>query len=43
MGQEGDMFIDQARPHTIDWRKLAVALAVATCVALVTVLVRFIV
>jgi hypothetical protein len=37
------MYIDQARFHTIDWRKLGIALAVATCVALVTLLVRSVV
>jgi hypothetical protein len=34
------MFIDQAHVHRIEWRKLGIALVLATCVALLTIMVR---
>ena len=34
------MLIDQAHAHRIQWRKLGIALVLAACVALLTLMVR---
>jgi hypothetical protein len=42
MGQEGGMFIDQARLHTINWRKLGIAFGLALAVVAVILGTRWI-
>jgi len=37
------MFIDPAQLHRTDWRKLGIALVLATCVALIALLARLII
>jgi hypothetical protein len=40
---EGGMFIDTAQPHRTEWRKLGIALVLATIIVLMMLLARLVI